>query len=144
MLHRLYYIGDLYMIIELPTPLKHPLRRIDHFDLYLESENKTLSETWIQNNALVEKNFWSKMVNTLAKGVFIDKLFNNNIIYEKSVADVNGNWWSLRFDTPTDRVPATNQWIFSFSGQRVTLGESIFGSIVMEVPCHGAEGWFRQ
>ena len=72
-----------------------------------------------------------------AKGVF-----NDHIIYEKTVADVNGNWWSLRFDKPTDRVPATNQWIFSFTGQRVTVGESIFGSTIENInaPCNSRPG----
>ena len=60
----------------------------------------------------------------IAKGVF-----ENHIIYEKTVADKNGKWWSLRFDRPRDD-PTINRWIFRFSNQQVTIGESIFGSII--------------
>ena len=60
----------------------------------------------------------------IAKGVF-----ENHIIYEKPIADKNENWWSLRFDRPRDD-PTINRWIFMFSNQQVTIGESIFGSII--------------
>ena len=64
----------------------------------------------------------------IAKGVF-----DGHIIYEKTVADSNAKWWSLRYDRssedPTTKI-STNRWIFSFADQRVTIGESIFGSII--------------
>ena len=59
-----------------------------------------------------------------AKGVFGSHLF-----YEKTVADKNEHWWSLRFDRPGENAK-TNRWIFMFSDQQVTIGESIFGSIM--------------
>ena len=63
----------------------------------------------------------------IAKGVF-----GGHIIYEKTVADDFGNWWSLRYDKPSEDQwrPSTNQWIFMFNKQQVTIGESIFGSII--------------
>ena len=72
----------------------------------------------------------------IAKGVF-----ERHIIYEKTVADYNGNWWSLRYDRSSDSSresssehpsvdPPINRWIFMYSDQQVTIGESIFDSII--------------
>ena len=62
----------------------------------------------------------------IAKGVF-----GSYIIYEKTVADYNGRWWSLRYDRPSKDPSvdsSTNRWIFMYNDQQVTIGESIFGS----------------
>ena len=60
----------------------------------------------------------------IAKGVF-----GRHIIYEKTVASKHGRWWSLRYDRPSED-PTINRWIFMYSGRQVTIGESIFGSII--------------
>ena len=63
-------------------------------------------------------------------GIYFAKgALGSHIIYEKIIADNNGQWWSLRYDKPRED-PATNRWIFKFSDQQVTIGESIFGSII--------------
>ena len=60
----------------------------------------------------------------IAKGVF-----RSHIIYEKTVASTTGRWWSLRF-VKLGKYPKSNRWIFMHSAQQVTIGESIFGSII--------------
>ena len=60
----------------------------------------------------------------IAKGVF-----GSRIIYEKTVAGTEGMWWSLRYDRPSED-PTTNRWIFMYQAQHVSIGESIFGSII--------------
>ena len=65
-----------------------------------------------------------------AKGVF-----EGRIIYEKTVADRNGNWWSFRYES------SSNQWNFSSDTRRVTIGQSIFGSIIED--CSNRQGKLR-
>ena len=45
--------------------------------------------------------------------------FDGRPIYEKSMADSNGLWWYIRFDTPTDR------WVFETINVRVVEGITI-------------------
>ena len=61
----------------------------------------------------------------IAKGVF-----GGRKIYAKTVADYGGNWWSLRYDKPSEDPIPTNRWIFMYSSQQVTVGKSIFGSVI--------------
>ena len=61
----------------------------------------------------------------VAKGVFGD-----HIIYEKTVVDVNQNWWSLRYDRPRGEPISTKRWIFMYADQRVIIGESIFDLVI--------------
>ena len=61
----------------------------------------------------------------IAKGVF-----GGRIIYEKINADYNGKWWSLRYDRPREDPISTKRWIFMYNGHQVTIGESIFGSVI--------------
>ena len=64
-------------------------------------------------------------------GTYVAKgAFGDHIIYEKTVADVNQNWWSLRYDRPRGEPISTKRWIFKFARQRVTIGESIFGLVI--------------
>ena len=64
-------------------------------------------------------------------------VFNDRIIYQKTVQDVNLQWWSLRYN----RWWSYDQWIFSYQGQQVTQGQSSFGSIIEN--CRYRQGWFR-
>lgn len=60
-------------------------------------------------------------------------VFNDRIIYQKTVKDVNLQWWSLRYDKPSEDPrfnSAYDRWIFSYQGQQVTQGQSSFGSII--------------
>ena len=61
----------------------------------------------------------------IAKGVFED-----HIIYEKTVADSNAKWWSLRYDKPREDPISTKRWIFSYADQRISIGEPFFGSVI--------------
>ena len=61
----------------------------------------------------------------IAKGVFGER-----VIYEKINADVNGKWWSLRYDRPREDPISTQRWIFMYNTHQVTMGESIFGSVI--------------
>ena len=64
----------------------------------------------------------------IAKGVFED-----HMIYEKTVPDYNQQWWSLRYDRPSEDPTSkisTNRWIFSYNDDQVTIGKSIFGSVI--------------
>ena len=64
-------------------------------------------------------------------GIYIPKgVFGGRKIYEKTVADYGGSWWSLRYDKPSEDPISTNRWIFSYNSQQVTVGKSIFGSVV--------------
>ena len=67
-------------------------------------------------------------------GTYIVKgVFGSHIIYEKTVADYNGNWWSLRYDRPREDPSidsSTNRWIFMYNEQQVTIGASVFGSTI--------------
>ena len=60
----------------------------------------------------------------IAKGVF-----RSHIIYEKTVTSTTGKWWSLRVGR-LGKDPKINRWILMYSAQQVTIGESIFGSII--------------
>ena len=51
----------------------------------------------------------------IAKGVF-----GSHIIYEKTVPDRHGNWWSLRYDTPS-HDPTNKRWIFKYNHQQVAI-----------------------
>ena len=66
----------------------------------------------------------------MAKGVF-----EGRIIYEKTAADRNGNWWSFRYEN------SSNHWSFSSDTRRVTIGQSIFGSIIED--CSNRQGKLR-
>ena len=63
----------------------------------------------------------------LAKGVF-----RGRIIYEKINADDNGKWWSLRYDKLKEDSISTKRWIFMYNDHQVTIGESIFDSIIVK------------
>ena len=63
----------------------------------------------------------------VAKGVFGD-----HIIYERTFADSNQRWWSLRYDEPREEPNSTKRWIFMYADQRVTIGESIFGLVISD------------
>ena len=64
-------------------------------------------------------------------GTYIAKgAFGDHTIYEKTVADSNEKWWSLRYDKPREDPISTKRWIFSYADQRVSIGEPIFGSVI--------------
>ena len=63
--------------------------------------------------------------NYVAQGVFGD-----HIIYERTFADSNQRWWSLRYDEPREEPNSTKRWIFMYADQRVTIGESIFDLVI--------------
>ena len=65
--------------------------------------------------------------NYVAQGVFGD-----HIIYERTFADSNQRWWSLRYDEPREEPNSTKRWIFMYADQRVTIGESIFGLVISD------------
>ena len=66
-------------------------------------------------------------------GIYIAAgVFNDRIIYQKTVKDVNLQWWSLRYDQSSEDPrfhSAYHRWIFSYQGQQVTHEQSSFGSI---------------
>ena len=59
--------------------------------------------------------------------------YEGRAIYEKTIADSNGSWWFIRFDSTTDR------WIFDSMNGRVTKGTSIedstIGAFDLNVEC---------
>ena len=66
-------------------------------------------------------------------GTYIAKgAFGDHTIYEKTVADSNEKWWSLRYDKPREDPISTKRWIFMYADQRVTIGESIFGLVISD------------
>ena len=98
---------------------------------FLAFFNPNSGITQIQNGILEVTAFCSSYHETqVISGTYIAKgVFGSHIIYEKTVADNNGHWWSLRYDRPRED-PTTNRWIFMFSDHQVTIGKSIFGSII--------------
>ena len=95
------------------------------------NNNRNSGITQTRNGILEVTAFCSSDHETqVISGTYIAKgVFGSHIIYEKTVADKNGNWWSLRYDRPRGD-PTTNRWIFKFTDQQVTIGESIFGSTI--------------
>ena len=57
--------------------------------------------------------------------------FEGRPIYEKTIADSNGSWWFIRFDSTTDR------WIFDSMDERVTEGTYIAYSPVVSIEYAG-------
>ena len=68
----------------------------------------------------------------VAIGTYIH-LYERRPIYEKTIADSNGSWWFIRFDS------FTNRWIFDSMNGRVTIGTSIedytIGAFDLNVEC---------
>ena len=60
--------------------------------------------------------------------------YNGRTIYEHSSEDINGMWWSLRFDD------SANKWILKWQSQQIKVGEEHFESIIEG--CLGQAGQF--
>ena len=61
--------------------------------------------------------------------------YNGRTIYERTLKDANGNWWSLRFDD------STNRWILKWQPTQIKVGEEHFGTIIEN--CLGKSGNFK-
>ena len=48
--------------------------------------------------------------------------FNGRVIYEKQTPDINRKYWSIRFDTVTER------WVYSYHHNQITVGTTWWGS----------------
>ena len=58
--------------------------------------------------------------------------FGGRRIYEKGVVDKgNKKWWSIRFET------ATNRWIFDYSNNQIIPGEVVFGETITALDAEG-------
>ena len=107
----------------------HPYINLKIHKITNDNRNSEIIQT--RNEILEVTAFCASDHTTQAiSGTYIAKgVFGSHIIYEKTVASKHGRWWSLRYDRPSED-PTINRWIFMYSGQQVTIGESIFGSII--------------
>ena len=60
--------------------------------------------------------------------------YNGRTIYEHTSKDLNGNWWSLRFDD------SANQWILKWQSKQIKVDEEHYESTIES--CLGQAGQF--